>query len=101
MRWLVIVLVCLFFVWFSLPRSQQGYEVTVTQDVEIISLRPLRSLHGGQQSLVSFKLEDGRVDTITLPNVDSFAAGRMIRVDVLRKSGKKNRYRLADDSIRP
>lgn len=101
MRWLVIVLVCLFFVWFSLSGSQQGYEVELTEDVEIIAIRPVRSNTGRLNFYVSFRLEDGRVDTMSLPNVNSFEVGRIIRVDVLAKPGKKNRYRLAEDAVRP
>ena len=100
-RWLVIILVTALLLWFSWPRSNAGYEFNRTETVEVLSVRPFQSQHGGERYLLSFILEDGRVDSMSLPKIDSLKSGHKIQIDILTKPNKKNRYRLAQPPVEP
>jgi len=100
-RWslIVIFLGLMFRIFFETPHSEYSFERA--EDVKIISIRPIKSVFGGDRVYVTFAFLDGRVATTSLPNLDSLKADRYIRIDVLTSPKKKNRYRLAQDSIQP
>ena len=101
-RWILIVLLLFAFsisVFFTPVPSDYSYSHTET--VKIISVRPLETSFGTTRVLVSFEREDGRVDSMALPVESTPDKGQFINIDVLQRSKKKNRYRLAQPAPTP
>lgn len=97
-----IALYCLGMFWaFFLRSVQSDYTYGRTEAVEVVSFRPIQSRWGGHRVLLTFELGDGRRDTMSLPEFDTFETGQTIRLDVMIRDGKKNLYRLAADPDSP
>lgn len=86
---------------FFLRPVTSDYTYERSETVEVVATRPVESRLGGHLVLLTFEFENGRRDMMTLPHVEKLKTGYTIQVDVLTLDGKKNRYRLADNSIRP
>ena len=101
-RWPILIFASFFLYWLSKrPIKNTFYEFDRTETVEVISVRSHQNSNFGEWFLLSFKFDDGRVDYISLSDIDTLQAGHMIRVDVIAHPHKKNRYRLAQDPIAP
>lgn len=100
-RGVVLIGFCLLLIRAFFPTSQSEYNYSRTENVEIVSMRPLTSLMGGHNVIISFKLQDGRMDTLRLPDSKNLKTGDQIYIDVLEHPKKHNRYRLAQPPAAP
>lgn len=100
-RWILILLFCglLFRMFFLTPLS--GYDFSHSETAKIISIQPDASRYGGSRVVLSFRLENGNLGIMSLPEWDTTQAGQTIHVEVLIKDGKNPRYRLAAEPIAP
>ena len=96
---LILIVALLYRSFFHIPFA--GYVIVESKYAEITALRPVQSRFGGYSVLVSYSFEDGSQGTLLVPETDVLGTGRKIYIDVLKKPGKRDRYRLAQPANQP